>query len=152
MERERQDPCLPDVAVRLVGFPRRPLSRGAATRCIRFPVPKSRFAGFVSAHGPGQHPLKDAAARNKAVNDSLIAYLVRKSDAVKSQWPCQLFALRRATRDGLVYSRLLGTATVRRGRLFSAFCMPPLKEAATAVRRLMHEPSESHAFLLRRTQ
>jgi hypothetical protein len=30
--------------------------------------------------------------------------------------------------------------------------MPPLTEAATtAVRRLMHEPSESHAFLLRRT-
>jgi hypothetical protein len=35
---------------------------------------------------------------------------------------------------------------------FSAFCMPPLKEAATDVRRLMHEPSGSHAFLLRRIQ
>jgi hypothetical protein len=38
------------------------------------------------------------------------------------------------------------------GGFFSAFCMPPLKEAATAVRRLMHEPSGSHAFLLRRIQ
>jgi hypothetical protein len=69
---------------------------------------KSRFAMICVSAWSRAASVERRYRAKSPVNDLLIAYLVRKSDAVKPQWPCLLFALLRATRRGLVYSRLLG--------------------------------------------